>query len=90
MTKRESAVAAEIVGLVEEDLRLKGKLLAPDEHLAGWLDSLQLLALVVAVEDRFHIILTDDDAAKACTVSDLACLVSARTDDAGLPARGVP
>jgi acyl carrier protein len=90
MTARESAVAEEIVRLAQVELRLEGELPAPDEPLAGRLDSLQLLALVVAVEDRFRVRLTDDDAALARTISDLARLVSTRTDAASPPAPGVP
>ena len=86
MTARESAVAEEILRLAREDLALEGDPPAPDEPLAGRLDSLLLLSLVVAVEDRFRVALTDDDAAVAVTLSDLARLVSARTADAGLPA----
>jgi hypothetical protein len=78
-------VAAEIVRLALGDLQVKGGLPGPDEPLAGRLDSLRLLALVVAVEDRFRVVLTDDDASRARTLADLACLVSARTAAAGLP-----
>jgi acyl carrier protein len=81
MTEREVAVAAEIVRLAGEDLRLDGELPDPDEPLAERLDSLRLLALVVAVEDRFHVILTDDDAAQARTLIDLARLVAARSEE---------
>jgi acyl carrier protein len=76
-------VAAEIVRLGGEDLRVDGELLGPDEPLAGRLDSLRLLALVVAVEDRFRVVLTDDDASRTRTLADLAGLVSARTAAAG-------
>ena len=63
MTPSELAVAREIVRLARDELRLEGDPPAPDEPLAGRLDSLALLGLVVAVEDRFHVILADDDAA---------------------------
>jgi acyl carrier protein len=81
MTGREVAVAAEIVRLAGDDLRVDGELPDPDEPLAERLDSLRLLALVVAVEDRFHVILTDDDAAQARTLIDLARLVAARSEE---------
>ena len=42
------------------------------------LDSLALLSLVVAVEDRFRIVLTDEDAATARSLADLARIVAAR------------
>jgi acyl carrier protein len=81
MTVRELAVAAEIVRLAGDDLRVDGQLPEPDEPLAGRLDSLRLLALVVAVEDRFRVSLTDDDAAEARTLIDLARLVAARSEE---------
>jgi methyltransferase len=81
VTARELAVSAEIVRLAGEDLRLDGELPGPDEPLAGRLDSLRLLALVVAVEDRFRVRLTDDDAAQARTLHDLARLVAARSEE---------
>lgn len=85
MTAPEAAVAAEIVLLAREALRLEGAPPAPDEPLAGRLDSLQLLSLVVAVEDRFHVVLTDDDARHATTLAGLARLVAGRADPSRLP-----
>jgi len=85
VTAREQAVAAEILRLAREELRLEGDPPAPDEPLAGRLDSLVLLSLVVAVEDRFQVVLTDDDAARARTLTDLARLVAARAAPARLP-----
>ncbi len=85
MTPLEAAVAAELVRLAREALGHEGAAPAPDEPLAGRLDSLQLLSLVVAVEDRFHVVLTDDDARRAASLADLARLVAARADPARLP-----
>jgi acyl carrier protein len=82
----EAAVAREIVRIAREELKLEGAPPAMDEPLAGALDSLALLALVVAVEDRFRVILTDDDAASARTLGDLARLVAARAPRERLPA----
>ncbi len=79
MTAREAAVVEELLRLARERLLLDGSLPSPAEPLAGRLDSLQRLTLVVAVEDRFQIILTDDDAAGATTLEDVARLVAART-----------
>lgn len=90
MTPLEQAVAAEILRLAREDLRLEGPPPEPDAPLAGTLDSLLLLSLVVAVEDRFHLALTDDDAAEATTLAGLARLVAARAEPARLPAAGGP
>lgn len=86
MTAREAAVAAEILRLAREELGLDGEPPPPDQPLRDRLDSLLLLSLVVAVEDRFRVVLTDDDAASTTTLADLARLVAARSGDAGLPA----
>jgi acyl carrier protein len=85
LTAAEDAVAREIVRLAREELRLEGEPPALDEPLAGKLDSLALLGLVVAVEDRFLVILKDDDAAEARSLADLARIVAARAPRARLP-----
>ena len=91
MSPAEAAVAREIVRLAREDLHLEGEPPAPDEPLAGRLDSLMLLGLAVAVEDRFHVILGDDDAARARTLADLARIVLSRAPRELLPAvEGAP
>jgi acyl carrier protein len=84
VTDREQRVAAEILRLACDELRL-GEPPAGAVPLAGQLDSLALLSLVVAVEDRFHVILQDDDAAGARTLDDLARLVAARAPPEFLP-----
>jgi acyl carrier protein len=84
MTEGERAIAVEILRLAREELRLEGEPVA-GEPLAARLDSLALLALVVAVEDRFHVILTDEDAAGTRTLEDLARLVAARAPPERLP-----
>jgi acyl carrier protein len=86
VTELEAAVAREILRLARTELRLEGDDPAPDAPLAARLDSLALLALVVAVEDRFHVALTDDDAASTRTLADLARLVVARAPPERLPA----
>jgi acyl carrier protein len=83
----EAAVAREIVRIVRDELKLEGAAPALDAPLAGSLDSLALLALVVAVEDRFRVILSDDDAATSRTLRDLARLVVARAPRERLPGR---
>ncbi len=85
MTDAEAAVAREIARIARDELRLEGAP-SPDEPLAARLDSLALLALVVAVEDRFHVALTDDDAATTRSLADLARLVVARAPPERLPA----
>jgi acyl carrier protein len=82
VTAREATVAAEILRLAREELKLEAEV-SPDEELASRLDSMALLALAVAVEDRFLVILTDDDAAGARTLADLARLVVAKQDCGG-------
>lgn len=84
MTERESAVAGEILRIAREELRIEA---APgaDEPLAGKLDSLARLSLVVAVEDRFRVILTEDDAQGTETLADLARLVVSRARPEDLP-----
>ena len=77
MTPAEVEVAAAIRLLVEEHLPA-GTRFGDDEELAGRLDSMQLLVLVTAVEDRFRVVLTPDDAAETRSLADLARLVSSR------------
>jgi acyl carrier protein len=96
MNGTERAVAREIVRVAREELQLEPAALgfAEDadggagEVLAAALDSLQLLSLVVAVEDRFRIVLAEEDAAGTRTLADLARLVAARAEPAVLPAAG--
>lgn len=86
MTARERAVAAEILRIARDELALAIDQPLPTGPLGEQLDSLQLLTLVVAVEDRFHVALTDDDAANARTLDDLARLVAERAPPDRLPA----
>ena len=85
MTDRESRAAEEILRLARDELGYRGPLEAGSAPLAGQLDSLVLLSLVVAVEDRFRIVLADDDAATTRTLQDLARLVAARAGPEALP-----
>ncbi len=84
MTARELAVAAEIRRIAREELKLAMEA-ADDEELASRLDSLALLSLVVAVEDRFQVILTEEDGARARSLADLARIVAGRA-----PAEATP
>jgi acyl carrier protein len=77
LTPREQMVAAEIRRIVRDDLHARTEF-GDDEELASRLDSLALLSLVVAVEDRFRILLTDEDATTARSLTDLARIVAAR------------
>lgn len=85
MTARERAVAAEILRLAREDVGLEVEPPSPDAPLAQVLDSLALLSLVVAVEDRFRVILTDEDGAATRSLEDLARLVAGRAPPEALP-----
>lgn len=78
MTLREREIAAEIRRIARDELGLAA---APgdDEELAARLDSLALLSLVVAVEDRFRVLLDEVDAVGTRTLADLARLVASRS-----------
>jgi acyl carrier protein len=86
MTGVEAAVASEILRIARDELRLEGEPPTFDEPLSGRFDSLMLLSLVVAVEDRFHVALTDDDAATIRTLAELSRIVAARAPADRLPA----
>ncbi len=90
MTAPEAAVVGELLRLAATQLEFDGPPPGPDEPLAGRLDSLQLLTLAVAIEDRFQVILTDDEAAEATTLLAVARLVLVRADPARLPAGRPP
>ncbi|GEJ58489.1 acyl carrier protein [Anaeromyxobacter diazotrophicus] len=79
MTPREAAVAAEIRRLAREELGLE-QAVEDGEELAGRLDSLALLSLVVAVEDHFRVRVGEEDAAGLRTLADLARFVAARAE----------
>jgi acyl carrier protein len=86
VTEQEERVAAEIARIARDDLHLaEGPLRAFEAPLAGQLDSLALLSLVVAVEDRFQIVLADDAAAGTRSLEDLARLVTSRAAKEHLP-----
>lgn len=89
MTDREAFVAGEIVRIARDELKVE-EIPAPGDSLAAKLDSMSLLALVVAVEDRFHVILTEDDAARTHTLEDLARLVASRAPEDRLLAAAPP
>lgn len=85
MSPLEAAVAAEIRRIAREELLLDVEA-GDEEELAGRLDSLALLSLVVAVEDRFRVILTEEDAAAAKSLAGLARIVAGRAAQEVLPA----
>jgi acyl carrier protein len=89
VTRREERIADEIRALAERELGLE--LVAPaEEELGSRLDSLALLSLVVAVEDRYCVALEDGDAMTTRSLADLARLVARKLDEAppSAPRRG--
>ncbi|HET9599287.1 MAG TPA: acyl carrier protein [Anaeromyxobacteraceae bacterium] len=89
MTAREAAVAAEIRRVAREELGIE-RTFGDREELAAQLDSVALLSLVVAVEDRFRLKIADDDAATTRCLADLARLVVERAEPAALPPERAP
>lgn len=85
MTPREEAIAVEIRRIVREELQV-AEPFEDGEELAGRLDSLLLLTLVTAVEDRFRVALAEEDAARVRSLADLARLVAARERSASAEA----
>jgi acyl carrier protein len=86
VTDQEQRVAGEIARIARDQLGFAAAPLgAGQASLAAQLDSLMLLSLVVAVEDRFQVVLADDDAAGTRSLEDLARLVAARAAPEHLP-----
>jgi acyl carrier protein len=72
-------VLEEIRRVLRDELGLSCEALPEDDLVADLqLDSVGLLTLVVGLEDRFRIALSEEDAAGVRTVSDLVALVSRR------------
>jgi acyl carrier protein len=75
----EAMVMAEIRRVVESELSLP-RVIQPGDRLIDdlGLDSLTLTTLAVELEDRFQIILSDEEALRIQTVGELARCVVAR------------
>jgi len=72
-------VLDEIRRVLREELSMTREPRPEDDLIADLqLDSVGLLTLVVALEDRFRIVLAEEDSASVRTVADLAALVSRR------------
>ncbi len=72
-------VLGEIRRLLREELSLAREVVPGDDLVTDLhLDSVGLLTLVVGLEDRFRVALTEDDASRVRTVADLASLVQER------------
>jgi acyl carrier protein len=79
VTQRERAVAREIRRLAREELGLEWEG-ADGEEMASRLDSLALLSLLVAVEDRYRVRITEEEAMAARSLADLARLVARKAE----------
>jgi acyl carrier protein len=79
VTQRETTVAREIRRLAREDLGLEWDG-ADVEEMAGQLDSLALLSLLVAVEDRYRVRISEEEAMGARSLADLARIVARKVD----------
>ena len=75
----EASVMEEIRRVVERELSLP-RAVRPEDRLVDdlGLDSLTLTTLAVELEDRFQIVLSDDEAARVKTVEELVRCVAAR------------
>jgi acyl carrier protein len=62
--------------IAREELGHQGAL--PDGDIAEWLDSVQRLALVVAIEDAFGLSFRPEEDAEVRSVEDLVALVERR------------
>lgn len=76
-------VAREIRRLAREELALEWDGV-DGEELSARLDSLALLSLVVAIEDRWRIKITEEDAATTRSLADLARLVTRKVPEEDL------
>lgn len=80
-----TAIRCHIAELARQELGHVGDL--PEGDMSEWLDSVQKLTLVVALEDTYEIAFDPEDEAGIRTVDDLVALVRTRlaakgTDDA--------
>jgi len=73
-----SALRAEIVALIQEELRLKGGI--PEGDLSEALDSVQRLTLVVAIEDHYEIAFDEEEDEAVATLDDVVRMVAARLE----------
>ncbi len=67
-----------LVEIMHDELEWTGQL--PDSDLASAFDSMQRLTLVVAIEDRFHICLDDEDEQGLRTIEDLIAMIGKKLD----------
>jgi acyl carrier protein len=81
LSERERAVMDRIREIAAAELTL-APVLQPDDDLVATLelDSLTRLTLLVAIEDRFQVALSDAALAKVRTLADLSRLVARQTE----------
>ncbi|HXO21014.1 MAG TPA: phosphopantetheine-binding protein [Thermoanaerobaculia bacterium] len=82
MTMNDRAILAGIAAVAREHLGWEGAL-APEMRLVEdlRLDSIRLLTLAAEVENRFHVLLGEEDEAGIETVSDLVSVVRRKLAD---------
>ena len=68
-----SAIESEITSLVASTLRISEVMIRPDATFSGDLgaDSLDLVSLILAIEDRFEVDIHDEEAAELRTVEQM-------------------
>lgn len=68
-----------LIGILADELDWQGH--APAGRLADHFDSLQLMSLVVAVEDRFEVILEPEDEEAIETTEDLIDVIEKKLEE---------
>jgi acyl carrier protein len=76
---RHDEIVRRLEQIVRRELDWEGEL--PSGELALHFDSLQLMTLLVAVEDHFHIVVEPDDEQELETAADMVNLIGEKTDD---------
>ncbi len=72
------SLAAELSDLFQTSIRKPPP--APEEALSDHLDSMELMTVVVAIEDHFHIIFEPEDEERAHTFGDVLDIVRAKVE----------
>ena len=72
------SIRTALAEIAREELGWRGPL--PDADLASALDSVKLLTLVIAVEDRFRICLEPKDEERIRSVADLVGVIRSKLD----------
>jgi acyl carrier protein len=77
------AITAEIISLLQRELG-DDRVLLPDQDLQAdlALDSLTLMSLTVAIEDRFQVIIKEEEAPPIRTIAELAAYVQSLREKA--------